>query len=68
MQTLARGIAQEIRNAMAYQDTPDNETSESYVGCLKRMDERLCRIRGQPKGQPITPQISRNQVMPTTAT
>ena len=53
---------------MAYQDTPDNETLESYVGRLKRMDERLCRIRGQPKGQPITPQIPRNQVMPTTAT
>ena len=50
MQTLERGIAQEIRNAMAYQDTPDNKTLESYVGRLKRMDERLRQIRGQPKG------------------
>ena len=65
MQTLECGIEQEIRNAMAYQDTPDNETLESYVGRLKRMDERLRRIRGQPKGQPIIPQIPRNQVMPT---
>ena len=60
MQTLERGIVQEIRNAMVYQDTPDNETLESNVGRLKCMDERLRRIRGQPKGQPILPQISRN--------
>ena len=55
MQTLERGIRVEIRYAMAYQDTPDNETLESYFGRLKRMDERLRRIRGQPKGQPIAP-------------
>ena len=41
MQTLEHGIANEIRNAMAYQDTPDNETLESNVSRLKRMDERL---------------------------
>ena len=41
MQTLECCIANNIRKAMAYQDTPDNETLESYVGCLKRMDERL---------------------------
>ena len=41
MQTLKRGIAQEIRNAMAYQNTPDNETLESYIVQLKRMDQRL---------------------------
>ena len=68
MQTLERGITQEIRNAMAYQDTPNNETLESYVRCPKRMDKRRRRIRGQPKGRPIAPQIPRNQVMPTTAT
>ena len=47
MQTLERGIAPDIRNAMAYQDTPENESLESYVGRLKRMDERLRRIRGR---------------------
>ena len=67
MQTLKPGITQEIYNAIALQDTPDNDTFESYVGRLKRMDEHLYRIRGQPKGQLIAPQISRNQVMPTTA-
>ena len=50
MQTLEHGIRQEIRNTMAYQDTPDNETLKSYVGRLKHMDKRLRRIRGQPKG------------------
>ena len=68
MQTLERGIANEIRNAMAYQDTPDNETLESYVGRLERMDERLRRIRGQPKGPPIPPQNPRIPVTLRTAT
>ena len=49
MQTLEWEIAIEIRNAMAYQDTPDNETLESYIGRLKRMNERLPTIRGQLK-------------------
>ena len=68
MQTLECGIAKEIRNAMAYQDTPDNETLESYVGRLKHMDERLHRIMWQPKGPPITPQNPSIPVMSTTAT
>ena len=68
MQSLERGISSEIRNAMAYQDTPDKESLESYVGRLKRMDERLRHIRGQPKGPPITPQNPRSQVTPTIAT
>ena len=42
MQTLERGIIQEIRNAMAYQDTPNNQTLESYVGRHKYVDEHLC--------------------------
>ena len=63
-----REISSEIRNTMAYQDTPDNESLESYVGCLKTMDERLHRIRGQPKGPPIAPRNPRSQIAPTTAT
>ena len=67
MQSLERGISSKIRNAMAYQDIQDNKSLESYVGRLKRMDERLRRIRGQPKGPPIAPQNPRSQVTPTTA-
>ena len=44
------------------------QTLESYVGRLKRMDKRLRRIRGQPKGPPIAPQNPWIPVMPTTAT
>ena len=51
---------------MSYQDTPENKTWESDIARLKRMDERLRRIRGKPKGQPIASQIPRNQGMPTT--
>ena len=68
MQSLELGISSEIQNAMAYQDTPDNESLESYMGRLKRMDEYLRRIRGQPKGLPIVPQNPRSQITPTTAT
>ena len=68
IQSLERGISSEIRNAMAYQDTPDNESLESYVGCLKRMDERLRHIRGQPKGPPIASQNPTSQIRPTIAT
>ena len=53
---------------MAYQDTLVNETLESYAGRLQRMDKRLRRFRGQPKGPPIAPQNPRIPVMPTTAT
>ena len=68
MQTMERGIANDTQNPMAYQDTPDKETLESYIGCLKRMYEGLRQIRGQPKGPPIAPQNPRISVMPTTAT
>ena len=68
MQSLVCGISSEIRNAMAYQDTPDNKSLESNVGRLKRMNECLRRIRGQPKGPPITPQNPRSQVTTTTTT
>ena len=66
--TMERKIANKIRNAMAYQDTPDNETLESYVRRLKRMQELLCRMRGEPKGPPIAPQYPRILDMATTAT
>ena len=68
MQTLERGIANEIQNVMAYQDTPENKILEYYVGRLKRMDEHLHRIRGQPKEPLIALQNLRILVMPTSAT
>ena len=68
MQTLEHGIKNEIRNSMAYQNTPDNKTLVSYVGRRKRMDECLRRIRGQRKGPPIALQNPRILVMPTTST
>ena len=68
IQTLERGITNEIRNAMAYLDTPEQETLDSYIGRLKRMDERLCQIRGQPKGAPLAPPTPRHQPTPSMAT
>ena len=68
MQALKRGVSNEIRNAMAYQDTPENETLDNYIGRLKRMDERLRRIRGQPKAAPIAPQNPKPPAIPSTAT
>ena len=54
---LEKGLSKGLLNGLQYQDTPDNENLDNYVGCLKRMDERIRirRFKGQSKPQVSIP-------------
>jgi hypothetical protein len=51
---LERGLSREILEALRYQDAPEEETIEAFIGRVKRLDERLRRHQAQAK-PPVTP-------------
>ena len=42
---LERGLSHEVIASLCHQDPPGDETFDAYVDCLKRMDERIRRLK-----------------------